>query len=206
EVVRGVDRSEVNQELCEAYEHACTLLGIRTEEAGDSEEGACRQETYTEHYKGYTLTCETVTEPLSPDAFFADDTVFLSAAHEAFTVSPAKTGDRRRYHRFPLYACIYGGDITLSLDNTQDPFNHPRYGCQVGWVFVKKGTGEDAHAVAEDHVDAWNAFEEGNVWSFHVENAAGHRVEREDGLYGDLCWVAQEARAVIDALVGRTAG
>jgi len=185
---------------------ACERVGRHTEETSDSEERACRKDTYTERYKGYTFTCETVTDPLSPDAFGADDTVFLSAAHEAFTVSPARREDRRRYHLFPLYACIYDGDITLSLDNTLDPFNDPRYGCQVGWVFVKKGIGEDARAVAEDRVQEWHAFWRGDVWSFHVEDAEGQRVEGDDGLYGDVSWVAQEARAVIDALVGRTAG
>jgi len=206
EVVSGEEQSAIERKRYEAYEHACTQVGISPEETSDREARDGRQQSYTERYKGYTFTCATVTDPLSPDACCADDTVFLSAAHEAFTVSPTKRGNRRRYHRFPLYACIYGGDITLSLDKTRDPFNHPRYGCQVGWVFVKKGIGEDARAVAEDRVQAWHAFWRGDVWSFHVEDAEGQRVEGDDGLYGDLSWVAQEARAVIDELTARTAG
>jgi hypothetical protein len=93
EVARGVDRSEITKDLYAAYEHACTLLGIHTEEASEREAREGRQEAYTERYKGYTLTCEPVTDPLPPDAFFADDEVFLSAAHLALMMSPDKTGD-----------------------------------------------------------------------------------------------------------------
>ena len=56
EVARGVDRSEITKDLYAAYEHACTLLGIHTEEASKREEREGRQETYTERYKGYTVS------------------------------------------------------------------------------------------------------------------------------------------------------
>ena len=93
----------------------------------------------------------------------------------------------RKYWVFPLYMYVHSG-VSLSLGNSEYPFNDRWDAGQVGYVFASKKTwrlSDSARKACQSYVDTWNMYLSGDVWGYVIETLSD---DDTDGENVDSCW------------------
>lgn len=166
---------------------------------------------YTEDYKGYTINIYHDGDYSQNNDF--DDSVFMVAYHTQFTINhPTFTKDRvvelfqskshEEYYLFPLRAYIHSG-VSLSLSNTEYPFNDRFDSSWVGLVFVDKnkaGSEEVARDIAEGLITTHNHLLSGEVYGYTITKD-GDETDACWGFIGEYTYCLNEAKEVVDYMV-----
>lgn len=170
--------------------------------------GETMRAEYTEDYNGHTISIyhdDEYTVDLN------DDSVFLVACHNQFTVKYKDFTDKDiielflnpthdEYYLFPLRAYIHSG-VSLSLSKTEYPFNDRFDSAWVGMVFIDKNevnNSEDrAKEIAEGLIQTYNHVLSGEVYGY-VISKGGEKVESCWGFIGDYENCLNEAKDVVN--------
>ncbi len=180
-----------------------------------------------EEYKGYTIKIVLDENPIEPRKEYQDCLTKMIMFHKRYSLGdkhifrPSDYNNqeeleeaiRKEYNPVvmnPIRMYAHSG-IALSLGNTY-PFDCPWDSGFVGWILIAredalkefstkritKKNKEQCENILKNEFDTYNAYVQGNVYGYVVEDAHGNETDSCWGYYGETEYPIEEAKGIID--------
>ena len=157
---------------------------------------------------GYVIRILVDPEPMRPDEYNDDDSIFLVGFHRDFYISTKEIkkpedikGWSKTHHVLALNAYIHSG-VMLSISAFSDKWDSG----QLGYVLVKRlacwKTRKKAEFAARSLVDTWNKYLNGGFCGFIIEDKSGNHIDSCWG-FDDQLDCLHEAKNAIESAVKR---